>query len=115
MNPELAVQLETFRAMLEAAQLARLTADGMLPDLAKIFSQGAVKVGRKYANVDIGADGHRSGRYMVDLATGEIFGVKGYGVIHRGHGYGTLATIHRWNWGGYTATPAPLADKENDR
>lgn len=58
-----------------------------------------IKYGRKYANVDVGT----SGKYMVDLATEEIFGVKAYGVIHRGHKFGTLDTIHEWRWGGYRA------------
>jgi hypothetical protein len=48
--------------------------------------------------VDVG----RSGKYMV-TEDGEIFGIKGYGVIHRGHQYGTLDTIDEWFWGDYTA------------
>ena len=32
---------------------------------------------------------------------GNIYGVKAYGVIHRGHHYGTLDTINDWYWGGY--------------
>ena len=58
-----------------------------------------VKIGRKYANIDIG----NSGRYMVELATGNIYGIKGYGVIHRGWKFGSLATIHDWFWGEYRA------------
>ena len=52
---------------------------------------------RKYTLVDVG----RSGKYMVDNETGEIFGVKAYGKIHRGHRYGTLGTIAQWHWGEY--------------
>lgn len=55
--------------------------------------------GPKYTKVDVGS----SGKYMVVNATGEIFGIKGYGVIHRGHQYGTLDTIHDWDWSGYVA------------
>lgn len=58
-----------------------------------------VKTGKKYTKVDVG----RSGKYMVVNETGQIFGIKGYGVIHRGHYYGTLDEIHQWNWGGYAA------------
>ena len=54
--------------------------------------------GKKYTKVDVGA----SGKYMVDEA-GNIFGIKAYGVIHRGHQYGTLDTIDDWYWGDYTA------------
>jgi hypothetical protein len=55
--------------------------------------------GKKYTKIDVG----RSGKYMVD-ADGNIFGIKAYGVIHRGHHYGTLDTIEEWYWGDYTAT-----------
>ena len=58
-----------------------------------------VKPGTKYTKINVGS----SGKYMVDNATGEIFGIKGYGVIHRGHRYGTLDTIQDWDWSGHTA------------
>ena len=58
-----------------------------------------VKPGRKYTKIDVGY----SGKYMVVNETGEIYGIKAYGVIHKGHYYGTLDTINEWNWGGYTA------------
>jgi len=44
-----------------------------------------------------------SGCYMVDNATQEIFGIKAYGVIHKGHNYGTLDTINSYYWGNYRA------------
>lgn len=59
----------------------------------------SIKPGKKYTKIDVGT----SGKYMVDNATGEIFGIKGYGTIHRGHRYGTLDTIEDFNWGGYVA------------
>ena len=52
-----------------------------------------VKPGKKYTKVDVG----RSGKYMVVNSTGEIFGIKAYGVIHKGHCYGTLETMNEWN------------------
>ncbi len=55
----------------------------------------SIKHGNKYDKVDVG----HSGKLMVDRATGEIFGIKAYGKIHRGHKYGTLDTIDKWNWG----------------
>lgn len=55
--------------------------------------------GKKYTKVDVGS----SGKYMVVNETGEIYGIKAYGVIHRGHYYGTLDTIAEWTWGDYTA------------
>ena len=59
-----------------------------------------VKPGRKYTKVDVGS----SGKYMVENATGRIYGIKAYGVIHLGHYYGTLDTIHEYHWGRYTAS-----------
>lgn len=55
-------------------------------------------VGEKYTRVDIGT----SGRYMVD-EHGNIFGIKAYGVIHKGYYYGTLDTIEEFFWGDYKA------------
>ncbi len=91
--------LEAFRAKVEADQIARCIADNFDVDLHLHSLLATLKIGKKYAKVDIG----RSGRYMVDMATGEIFGIKGYGVIHKGHRYGTLDTIEAYNWGGYSA------------
>lgn len=108
-------KLEHFRATLEAATRARYTADWER-DQAR-FKAGhplgynyplsihepqivcSIKMGRKYANVDRGT----SGCYMVELDTGAIYGIKGYGVIHRGHSYGTLDTLADWDWSGYQA------------
>jgi L-lactate utilization protein LutB len=57
------------------------------------------QVAKKYTRVDVGG----SGAYMVVNETGEIFGIKAYGVIHKGHFYGTLDTTNAYNWGGYRA------------
>ena len=53
--------------------------------------------GKKYVKIDVGT----SGKLMIDIATEEIFGIKAYGVIHRGHKYGTLDTIDEWDWSDY--------------
>lgn len=58
-----------------------------------------VKPGRKYIKIDVGL----SGKYMI-TKEGEIFGIKGYGVMHFGHHYGTLETINQYYWGEYTAS-----------
>uniref|UniRef100_A0A6H2A5Q4 Uncharacterized protein n=1 Tax=viral metagenome TaxID=1070528 RepID=A0A6H2A5Q4_9ZZZZ len=52
--------------------------------------------GKKYTKVDVGS----SGKFMID-SDGNIFGIKGYGVIHRGHHYGTLNTVNQYFWGEY--------------
>lgn len=90
-------KLEAFRALVESDQKAGLIRDGMTPENHNHAC--AVKTGLKYANVDVG----HSGRYMVELSTGEIYGIKGYGVIHRGHHYGNLDTINQYDWSGYKA------------
>ena len=46
------------------------------------------------------------GAYMIDSA-GNIFGIKGYGVIHRSHCYGTLDTINEFFWGNYHPVKLP--------
>jgi len=94
---DLTDKLETFRAHLEAETKRGYIAQGYDPERHRHDCR--VKMGRKYANVDRGD----SGVYMVDLATGEIFGIKAYGVIHRGHQYGTLDTIMDWDWSNYRA------------
>ena len=57
--------------------------------------------GPKYAKIDRGPEHNMSGFLMIDNATGEIFGIKGYGRVHKGHRYGTLATAGQWFWGEY--------------
>lgn len=62
-----------------------------------------VHVAKKYTRVDVGSP-QMSGKYMVENETGIVYGIKGYGVIHRGHSYGTLDTVDQYFWGGYIAT-----------
>ena len=64
---------------------------------------GAVSVpGKKYTKIDVLLP-QQSGRYMVVNDTGEIYGIKAYGVIHKGYYFGTLDTIDNYYWGGYRA------------
>lgn len=65
----------------------------------------SVKPGPVYTKVDIGPEGNMSGKYMIENATGIIYGIKGYGKVHKGHRYGTLETAGDWYWGGYTGQP----------
>ena len=91
-------KLEVFRAAVEAQQCAELIRRHYDPAIHQHDCR--IKIGRKYITVDVG----RSGKYMVEIATGQIFEIKSYGVVHRGHTYGTLDTIDQWDWSGYTAT-----------
>lgn len=70
------------------------------PDMLDRDCAVRVVPGKKYTKIDVGS----SGKYMVDEHD-TIYGIKGYGVIHRGHVYGTLDTIQDWYWGGYVAVP----------
>ena len=65
-------------------------------------SDAKIILGKKYTKVDVG----RSGKFMVD-AEGNIFGIKGYCVIHRGKKYGTLDTIAKYFWGHYNPIQLP--------
>jgi hypothetical protein len=53
--------------------------------------------GQKYWKVNVGG----SGKFMVEIETEIIYGIKGYGQVHKGHAYGTLDTIEDYYWGGY--------------
>ena len=60
-----------------------------------------VKPGPVYTKIDRGPEHNRSGMLMIENATGMIYGIKGYGKVHRGHRYGTLDTVDQWYWGNY--------------
>jgi hypothetical protein len=90
-------QLNAFAALLEQGQLQGLIEQECDCECNRNNARTSVKLGKKFARVDVGT----SGKYMVELETGEIFGIKGYGVIHRGHRFGTLETIAEWDWSGY--------------
>ena len=93
------IDIQPFSDLLEADQLRGLIAAKCDCECNRNNVKVTVKMGRKFTRVDVG----NSGRYMVDLATGEIFGVKAYGVVHRGHFFGTLGGIKNWDWSGYMA------------
>lgn len=92
-----------FATALEADQRTEYLRRWPTAPLAMLDHYCTVKIvpGIKYTKINIGD----SGKYMVENETGKIFGIKAYGVIHRGHQYGTLDTINEWWWGDYTARP----------
>lgn len=97
MNNEFQTKLKTFAALVEAEQIARLQHLhlGVPGNIAQ--ARTSIKPGRKYCKVDVGT----SGKYMVEVSTGNIFGIKGYGQVHLGHFYGTLDTTATYHWGEY--------------
>jgi len=89
-------KIKKFAELLEKQQIERLHKDNLACQCNIDNCKVSIKEGKKYVKVDVG----RSGMYMVD-AEGNIFGIKGYGVIHRGHHFGTLDTIDDYYWGNY--------------
>lgn len=94
---ELQEKLETLAKKMEEQQIQRLRDRGMSCEANIMNSRTRVVPGRKYTKIDVGT----SGRLMIDNNTQEIFGIKAYGVIHKGHRYGTLDTIEDFFWGEY--------------
>ncbi len=91
--------IEAFAKLLEEERISQLRKDKLDCQDNINNVKTSIKLGRKYTKVDVGY----SGAYMVVNATGEIFGIKAYGVIHKGHCYGTLDTINEWYWGRHRA------------
>lgn len=94
-------KVKRFAGVLEAAQLVTMKAEAAKRGSTWMTQNYRVTIvpGRKYFKVDVGP----AGKYMVAILDETIWGIKGYGVIHRGHQYGTLDTLHEWDWGGYIA------------
>lgn len=91
-----------FAQLLETHQLQGLRQAGLDCETNIRNCKVVIKAGKKYHKVDVGG----SGKYMVEAATGKIYGIKAYGVVHLGHQFGTLDTIDSFNWGGYRASRA---------
>lgn len=81
---------------IEFQTIRELRRDGLDCEANIRGSKVSTKEGKKYTKVDIGT----SGRYMVDM-DGNIYGIKAYGQVHKGHHYGTLETINDYYWGSY--------------
>lgn len=90
-------KLEAFAELLEREQIEELGRRGLACQGNLANCRVRIIPGRKYTRVNVGT----SGKYMIVNDTGEIYGIKAYGVIHRGHRYGMLETINEWYWGEY--------------
>lgn len=98
-------KLETLAKLIKKEQLERLEKNELNCQANRdIYEQINIIEGKKYTKIDVGG----SGKYMVDQE-GRIFGIKAYGVIHKGHQYGTLDTVNDWFWGNYRAVKRGLA------
>lgn len=85
--------VNAFAAHLEAEKLRGLVLHRVDLEANRNNCKISVKWGKSWILVDVGG----SGNYMVD-ASGDIYGIKAYGVPHLGHRYGNLETIHAWDW-----------------
>lgn len=91
-------KLHAFAALLEKDQITDLRGRDLACQANLDNCKVTIKPGRKYTKIDVGS----SGKYMI-TQDGKIFGIKGYGVIHRGHFFGILDTINDYFWGRYRA------------
>jgi hypothetical protein len=78
-------KIQVFAAAVEASELADLARMGCNSEANRRSVIASIKPGKKYTKVDVGG----SGKYMID-PEGNIFGIKGYGVVHLGKRFGTL-------------------------
>jgi hypothetical protein len=90
-------KLNTLAELIQVQTELRYIREGCDGEVHKPNYQVKIVPGRKYTKIDVGNSGH----LMVENETGMIYGIKAYGVIHRGHYYGTLDTISDWSWGEY--------------
>jgi hypothetical protein len=100
-HPEIPDAVEMFARIVLTQRRARLARDYPAVPFMAEGERVNVHPGPKYTRVDVGPEHNISGKYMVENATGRIFGIKGYGRVHRGHRYGTLDTTARYDWSGY--------------
>ncbi len=109
-------RLEHFREVVETDVNAKLREDYLRvnPDDADkdhyhkggpLFHEVKVSVKKKYANVDV----NRSGRFMVDIHTEQIHGIRGYGKVNR-VSFCTLREIADFEW--HERYPIRKSDKD---
>jgi hypothetical protein len=90
-------KLTEFAQLVEQEQIQHLQEQHLDCEANIENARTRIIVGQKYAKIDVG----NSGKFMVEMATGNIFGIKAYGQIHKGHFYGTLDTTNEYFWGEY--------------
>ncbi len=76
-------------------------------------SVGLDETGYKFVKVFVN-DGNGVGRYMVELSTGDIYGVKSWNQVNLRWRYGNLDTIEEFDWSAPRARPIPGTQAEQD-
>lgn len=92
-------KLKRFAQLFESDRISNLSLESLKHDFNISNCKVVTYPGKKYTKVDCNG----SGVYMVDNVTEEIFGIKAYGVPHKGQRFGTLDTITNYYWGDYRA------------
>lgn len=88
-------KLKEFGCLLEVEVNRHLEEKNQFQRLFAVFVSG-----RRYTKVDLRQkpESGVGGKFMVEDATGKIFGIKGYGQVHMGYKCGTLDTISEYDW-----------------
>lgn len=95
------LKIERFATIVEMNTIGRLREQVLDCDANIKNATASIRPGKVYDKVDQGS----SGRFMVEVRTGNIYGIKAYGKVHKGRHYGTLDTVDDWFWGDYTPRP----------
>lgn len=88
--------IKELAGLIEKQSVERLITDNLGCEDNIRHCKTTIIVGKKYTKIDKGT----SGKLMIDK-DGNIYGIKAYGQIHKGHCYGTLETINQYYWGEY--------------
>ena len=80
---------------------------------APIEEIGVEDSGYKFCKVFVCGGGYK-GRYMVEVATGNIYGVKSWTQVNFRRMYGTLDTIDQFDWSEEQARPIPGTQAEQE-
>ena len=97
-------KLEQFRALFENhhnVRRSRLYSD-------KPSESVNVEIGYKFDKVFLThSDGSKSGRYMVEHRTQDIYGIKSWTQVNKRRWFGQLDTVSQYDWSESVARPIP--------
>ena len=103
--------VRTLAERISSLQFARHRNAGRPEDLAERWSTVRIRPRRRFVAIDIDT----SGAYLVEVKTGEVVGIKAYGVPNYRHRYGNISDTSRFAWGAYRTptksreAPIPVA------
>lgn len=97
MNESTIEKINALAALVEKQQIERLHEQDLACPANLQNAKTKVVPGRKYTKIDVG----NSGKLMIENESEIIYGIKGYGVVHKGHQYGNLDTTAQFFWGDF--------------